>query len=107
MIAMALGRIPSELPLVLPNGGRFEVQALMPEEGKSVAFADVFKNAVDKVQKAQETAANMKTEFAAGRLDDIHGMMIANKQAEIETRLLANVRSKMLEAFQELWRINV
>ena len=49
----------------------------------------------------------MKTEFAAGRLDDIHGMMIASKQAEIETRLLSNVRSKMLEAFQELWRINV
>ena len=104
---MALGRIPSELPLVLPNGGRFQVESFAPEEGKSVAFMDVFKNAVDKVQKSQETAASMKTEFAAGRLDDIHGMMIAGKQAEIETRLLANVRSKMLEAFQELWRINV
>ncbi len=105
---MALGRISGELPLALPAGGRFEAVPLAPkQEGPAVAFSDVFKSAIDKAQKSQEVADNMQTEFASGRLDDIHGMMIANKQAEIETRLLANVRSKMLESFQELWRINV
>ena len=105
---MALGRISNELPLALPSGGRFEAPPLAPKQtGPQVAFSDVFQAAIDKAQKSQDVADNMQNEFAAGRLDDIHGMMIANKQAEIETRLLSNVRSKMLEAFQELWRINV
>lgn len=105
---MALGRIPTELQLVLPQGGRFQPTPITPKtEGPAVAFTDVFKDAIEKAQKSHEVAGNMKTEFASGRLDDIHGMMIAGKQAEIETRLLSNVRSKMLEAFQELWRINV
>jgi flagellar hook-basal body complex protein FliE len=105
---MALGRIPNELQLVLPQGGRFQATPVTPPtEGPAVAFTDVFKSAIEKAQNSQEVASNMRVEFASGRLDDIHGMMIANKQAEIETRLLSNVRSKMLEAFQELWRINV
>ena len=104
---MGVGNVSSELPLILPTGGRFEAPALAPQDDQSGPFTDVFKNALAKVQKSHEVAAGMKTEFASGRLDDIHGMMIANKQAEIETRLLASVRSKMLEAFQELWRINV
>ena len=92
----------------LDPSGRFEAPPLAPKpEGPKVAFSDVFQAAMEKAQKSQDVADNMQTEFAAGRLDDIHGMMIANKQAEIETRLLSNVRSKMLEAFQELWRINV
>lgn len=106
---MALGRISGELPLSLPSGGQFKVESPFKstDEVAPIAFADVFKNALDKVHESQEISKNMKVEFAAGRLDDIHGMMIAGKQAEIETRLLSNVRSKMLEAFQELWRINV
>jgi flagellar hook-basal body complex protein FliE len=106
---MALGRVSGELPLILPTGGQFKVESPFKpnEEVRPTAFTDVFKNALEKVHESQEISKNMKTEFAAGRLDDIHGMMIAGKQAEIETRLLSNVRSKMLEAFQELWRINV
>jgi flagellar hook-basal body complex protein FliE len=105
---MALGRVSNELPLVLPSGGAFKVDSLLPpKEQGAVPFTDVFKQAVDKVRESQATASEMKKQFAAGRLDDIHGMMIATQQAGIETRLLSNVRSKMLEAFQELWRINV
>jgi flagellar hook-basal body complex protein FliE len=106
---MALGRVSGELPLALPSGGQFKVESPFKpaEQVAPVAFSDVFANALEKVHESQQIAKNMKTEFAAGRLDDIHGMMIANQQAGIETRLLSNVRSKMLEAFQELWRINV
>jgi len=29
------------------------------------------------------------------------------KEADIQVRLLANVRNKLLDAFYELWRMNV
>ncbi len=107
MTAVALGAISGELPLALPVAGPSAVEDFLPKADAGTPFADVFRAALSKVKESQEVSGRMKTEFAAGRLDDIHGMMIASKRAEIETRLLANVRSKMLEAFQELWRINV
>ena len=52
--------------------------------------------------------AETKTQaFAAGALDDIHGTMIAVKQADIELKLVANVRNKLVEAFNDLWRMNI
>jgi flagellar hook-basal body complex protein FliE len=45
--------------------------------------------------------------FAAGARDDIHGTMIAVKEAEIELKLVSNVRTKLVEAFNDLWRMSV
>ena len=45
--------------------------------------------------------------FAAGARDDIHGTMISIKEAEIELKLVGNIRNKLLDAFNDLWRLNV
>ncbi len=57
---------------------------------------------------AQERSASMKAEqVARGTLDDLHGTMIAVKEAEISLKLVGSVRNKLVEAFQEIWRTNV
>jgi flagellar hook-basal body complex protein FliE len=56
----------------------------------------------------QENAAVAKAEaLAAGRTDDLHGTMIAMKEADISLKLVGNVRNKLLDAFHELWRTSV
>ena len=45
--------------------------------------------------------------FAAGTSDDIHGTMIATKEADIELKLVANVRSKLVDAFNDLWKMSI
>ena len=57
---------------------------------------------------AKEREAGAKAEaLADGRSDDLHGTMITMKEAEISMKLVGSVRNKLLDAFQELWRINV
>ena len=57
--------------------------------------------ALDNVADSQAAA------FALGRNDDVHGTMVAAKKAEISIKLVGAVRTKLLDAFQELWRMNV
>ena len=57
---------------------------------------------------ARDHAAGAKAEaLAAGRLDDLHGTMIAMKEADISMKLVGTVRNKLLDAFHELWRTSV
>jgi flagellar hook-basal body complex protein FliE len=72
-----------------------------------VPFADMLSAAIASANQKQITATHAAHTFAAGATDDIHGTMIAIKEAEIELKLVANVRNKLLDAFQDLWRLNV
>jgi flagellar hook-basal body complex protein FliE len=98
----------SSLPLVaphLPEAGA--VRAPAPLGAGEVPFADVLAGAIASANRGQNVAAHAAEAFAAGARDDIHGTMIAIKEAEIELKLVANVRNKLLDAFNDLWRINV
>ena len=53
-------------------------------------------------------AASQKVEaLASGAIDDLHGTMISVKEADIALKLVGTVRTKILDAFQELWRTSV
>jgi flagellar hook-basal body complex protein FliE len=52
--------------------------------------------------------ASAKTEAVArGTSDDLHGTMITVKEADISMKLVGSVRNRLLDAFHELWRINL
>src|SRR5205085_9958744 len=96
------------IPLLAPH--RVEPAVVRPEpssEGSQIPFGDVLKDAVQAANVKGIAADNASQAFAAGSVDDIHGTMIAVKEADIQVRLLANVRNKLLDAFYELWRMNV
>jgi flagellar hook-basal body complex protein FliE len=57
-------------------------------------------------QRAQH-ANDMAQALASGQSDDIHGTMIAVSEASIQTRLAVNVKDKVMDAFYEIWRMNV
>ncbi|MEM1029391.1 MAG: flagellar hook-basal body complex protein FliE [Myxococcota bacterium] len=75
--------------------------------GGAIGFGDALAAAVDDAATRGHDAYEMKRDFAAGRLDDLHGTMIAAEQAGISVKLVGSIRNKLLDAFQELWRINV
>jgi len=82
---------------VAPDQARPDVPSFVDALGEMVARADARAKHADQLAVA----------FAEGRSDDVHGTMIAVKQVEIDLRLLSNVRRKVLDAFNELWRMNV
>jgi flagellar hook-basal body complex protein FliE len=85
----------------------------LPVEGGAVAgagslpFANVLEDAVASANMRAQDASRVANAFAAGASDDIHGTMIATKEADIELKLVANVRSKLVDAFNDLWHMNI
>ena len=66
-------------------------------------LAEGIKNAND----LQNEASAKVDALAAGKSDDLHGAMITSKEADISLKLVGTVRNRLLDAFHELWRINL
>ena len=99
----------ASIPLTLPERVT-HTSSLEKEPIVSDAVSAAGNEFMDLVVRANErihSANGMARAIANGQSDDIHGTMIALSEAGIETRLLTNVKDKIMEAFQELWRMNV
>jgi flagellar hook-basal body complex protein FliE len=107
---MAIGPIEgSPIPL-LGAHQPFSVavpEAAKPESDAVASMGDGFLNLVVQANARSHSAKHMAQAMAAGQSDDIHGTMIEVTKAGIETRLMVNVKDKVLDAFYEIWRMNV
>jgi flagellar hook-basal body complex protein FliE len=73
----------------------------------AAVFEDLLKNmALSTNQRINEAQAAGEA-FAAGQKDDIHGTMLTLSKADIELRVLGNVRNRVIDAFYELWRMQI
>jgi flagellar hook-basal body complex protein FliE len=70
-------------------------------------FASMFADAIGRANASDSVAHTAALDLAAGRTDDIHGTMIEAQKANIEMRLVGNVKNKIVDAFYELWRMSV
>lgn len=75
--------------------------------GAGVSFGGIFAKMVNDASAADRTAAQKVDALAAGASDDLHGTMIAVKEAEISIKLVSSIRNKVLDAFHEIWRTSV
>jgi flagellar hook-basal body complex protein FliE len=112
---------PTDAALPLASDTRiepkFEIDGLAPapsielDGARPVAPTETFASLLgDAVQSASDryASAAQKTEaLAAGQSDDLHGTMIAVKEAEISVKLVGSIRNKLIDAFHEIWRTSV
>jgi flagellar hook-basal body complex protein FliE len=82
-------------------------KAVDASEVQGAPFANFLSDAVASSNQKQEVSDKMVADFASGKLDDIHGTMIAIKEADIELKMVANVRNKLVDAFNDLWRMSI
>jgi flagellar hook-basal body complex protein FliE len=68
-------------------------------------FQDTLKTYIQQVDKKLKEAGDLQLEFAVGRRHDLHEVMIATEKAGISFRLLVQIRNKLLEAYQEVMRM--
>ncbi len=71
------------------------------------SFADTLKEAVGQVNQLQKTADVKMQELATGKTDNIQEVMLATEKADIALRLMVNVRNKIIEAYQEVMKMQV
>ncbi len=70
-------------------------------------FAEQLKTALDKVNASQVQANEVTKQFLAGEIQDVHQVMIAMQEARLTMQLAVEVRSKIIEAYQEISRMQV
>ena len=87
-----------------PNG--VAADAGRDEDG-GLPFAGIMARALMDANHTQEVASQKAAAFADGKNDDIHGTMIASKQAEIELHLVATVKNKVVDAINDLLRMSI
>ncbi|MFO7607707.1 MAG: flagellar hook-basal body complex protein FliE [Candidatus Krumholzibacteriia bacterium] len=71
------------------------------------SFADQLAKAVDQVQDLSTRSRDLVDGMVAGRTTEVHDVMIAAKESQLAFELLVEVRNKLLEAYQELMRMQV
>jgi flagellar hook-basal body complex protein FliE len=68
-------------------------------------FATALTGAVDELQQLQSTSNDLAIKAVTGDLDDIHNATIASTRAQVTLELVAAVRNKGVDAFNEIMRI--
>ena len=56
-------------------------------------------------REIKETDRKME-DFAVGKQYNLHEIMIASEKADLSFRFLLQIRNKLLEAYQEIMRMN-
>jgi flagellar hook-basal body complex protein FliE len=74
-----------------------------PVEG----FADAMEKAINGVDELQKEANRSIQALADGSVQDIHQTMIAMEKASVSFSLVMEVRNKVVEAYQEIMRMQV
>ncbi|MCB5273769.1 Flagellar hook-basal body complex protein FliE [Arthrobacter sp. SO5] len=69
------------------------------------AFGASLTGAVDNLQQLQSTSKELAVSAVTGNLDDIHNATIAASRAQITLELVATVRNKGVDAFNEIMRM--
>ena len=78
------------------------------KENKSgVSFSERLKTAVQDVNELQHAADTKLEMLASGKEVDMHGTMMALKEAELSMRLMGSIRDKVTEAYRTLINMTI
>ena len=96
------------VPLARAGVSKLETPAgALSEAGEENPFSDILESAVAGANQQIKGAEELAESFASGQRDDIHGTMLAISKADIELRLVGGVKNKIVDAFYELWRMQI
>ncbi len=95
-------------PLALaPAGAARTAESLAPAAEGGKSFGAVLADALGEVNRLQTDAAQASADLAAGKIQDVSEVVIATEKATIALQLTMQVRNKVVDAYQEMMRMQV
>jgi flagellar hook-basal body complex protein FliE len=88
-------------------GGDESLKGLADGGGLKVSFADLLKSGLGEVNGLQLASDDIAAKFAAGETDNIHEVLIAGEKASLALELTSAIRTKVLDAYQEIMRMQL
>jgi flagellar hook-basal body complex protein FliE len=71
------------------------------------SFADALKNSIDEVSRLQQDASKAVEDLATGKKDDVTSVMTAMEKSDLAFKTLLAIRSKLMEAYEEIKNIPI
>ena len=71
------------------------------------SFGAMLEDALQSVANQEREVRVMNEQFIAGQLSDVHNLVIAAEKAQLGLQLTVQVRNKVVEAYQEIMRMQL
>lgn len=83
------------------------IQSLEKNIDEKKSFSDVISNAINNVNEKQINADNSIESLIKGDDITMHEVMLSMQESQLSMQLLIEVRNKMVEAYQEINKIQL
>ena len=78
-----------------------------PGAAKQADFRDLLEGAIGNVEKHRRDAGQAVENFLAGEEGELHATVLATQRAELALELFLQTRNKVVQAYQEIMRMQV
>ncbi len=75
--------------------------------GANKSFSETLNEAIQQVNQLQVASDKATLNLATGRTDNVADVMIAAEKAEIALKTMVQVRNKIVDAYQEIMKMQV
>ena len=75
--------------------------------GTQKSFAETLNEAISNVNELQKASDKGMQNLATGRTDNVAEVMIAAEKADIALKLMIQVRNKIIDAYQDIMKMQV
>ena len=75
--------------------------------GSGGSFGNLIEKTLNETERLQDHADGMVKSLAQGEITDVHEVMLAMSRADLSFRMMLEVRNKLLDAYQEVMRMQV
>ena len=75
--------------------------------GASGDFSSMLSNAMGNMDQSTKAAASSVDSFLSGENEEVHSMVLETQRNELQFELFLQVRNKMVQAYQEVMRMQI
>ncbi|GAE88957.1 flagellar hook-basal body complex protein FliE [Acetivibrio straminisolvens] len=97
----------NSIDLISPAVSRIDYTVGKKNESIEESFGDYLKNAIKQVDELEKQSKAITEDFVAGKTDNIHEVMIAAQKADIALQFTLQIRNKILDAYNEIMRMQI
>ena len=94
--------ISSITPIAMP-----QVAPAASAAGQPGEFQSVLSSAINSIESLQNNAADSVQKFLTGQNEELHTTILATQKAELAFELGLQVRNKVVDAYQEIMKMQM
>ncbi len=97
----------SIIPIGPLQNSKIDQNLEKPEKKNTVNFKETVNNYVNEVNSLQIKAGESIENFATGKVENVHEVMIAMSKAEVSFKFMMETRNKLVDAYKEIMKMQV